>query len=190
MQIDRPIAIAIILFASIILVSILVVPEYKTFKILRVELGEKRAEYKAEFDYYAAITKTYFDLKGRPDDIRKVDNALPQDPNLGQLIYFLQKKAGENGMIVKDLFLSKSSTSTTISGASGSAKDLIFSINLIGDYVSLQSFISALENSARIFEISNISFNTGSQIKAPLPSFQSQINRAYSFNLQIKTYSY
>ena len=48
MQIDRPIAIALILFIILLLVFFLVVPEYNTFKSLQTQLGEKKAEYNAE----------------------------------------------------------------------------------------------------------------------------------------------
>ena len=63
MTFDRPIAIAITLFIILLLVFFLVVPEYKTFAKLQTELGEKKAEFNAEFDYYAAITKTFDDLQ-------------------------------------------------------------------------------------------------------------------------------
>ena len=84
MQIDRPIAIALTLFIILLLVFFLVVPEYKTFGRLQTELGEKKAEFNAEYDYYAAITKTYYDLQSRKEDIRKIDDALPQDPESRQ----------------------------------------------------------------------------------------------------------
>ena len=77
MTIDRPITIAVILFVILLLVFFLVAPEYNTFKKLQVELGEKKAEFNAEYDYYAAIVKTYSELQSRQDDIKKIDdNAL------------------------------------------------------------------------------------------------------------------
>ena len=91
MQIDRPIATALILFIILLLVFFLVVPEYKTFGKLQEELGEKKAEFNAQFDYYNAIANTYQQLQGRKDDIKKIDDALPQDPALGRVIYFLQQ---------------------------------------------------------------------------------------------------
>jgi Tfp pilus assembly protein PilO len=173
MNIDRPIAIALMLFIILLLIFFLVVPEYKTFEKLRAELGEKKAEFNAEFDYYAAIAKTYADLQGRKDDIKKIDDALPQDPALGKLIYFLQQTAKADGLIMKDLFLSKSSASSANADVS-SVKDVVFSMDLLGDYMSLENFIISLEKSSRMFEITNISFGSTSG----------------SFNLQIKTHSY
>ena len=176
MQIDRPIAIALILFIILLLVFFLVVPEYNTFKSLQTELGEKIAQFNAEFDYYAQITKTYYELQSRPDDIKKVDDALPQNSDLGPIIYFFQESAKANGLVVKDLFLSKTSPAATGPNVSP-VKDVIFSIDLLGDYASLENFIISLEKSSRIFEVTTISFTSTS-------------GPPYSFNLQIKTHSY
>ena len=179
MIIDRPITIALTLFIILLLVFFLVVPEYNTFGRLQTDLGEKTAEFNAEFDYYAAIAKTYSELQAHQDDIKKIDDALPAAsyPTLGGTIYFMQETAKENGLIIKNLFLSQSSSSNAGPGVSSSVKDLIFSIDLLGSYSSLENFISSLEKSSRIFEITNISFGS-------VPGSQ------YNFSLQIKTHSY
>lgn len=194
MKIDRPIAIALILFVILLLAFFLVVPEYNTFTKLQTELGEKKAEYNAEFDYYAAITKTYFDLQSRKDDISKIDDSLPQDPGLGKIIYLLERTALENGMMIKDLFLSKASSSSSSSSdqtnAGNNVKDIVFSTDLLGSYSSLEKFMISLEKSSRLFEITSISFGNNSQGKSGADQSQFQTDQAYSFNLQIKTHSY
>jgi Tfp pilus assembly protein PilO len=195
MKLDRPITSAIILFVILILVFFLVVPEYKTFKKLRADLGEKKAQYNAEFDYYAEITKQYYELRNREEDLKKVDDALPENPNLGKLIYYFQKASGESGMIVKDLFLSKTSVTPTNSNVSGSAvNDLIFSLDVIGSYSALDNFLASLEKSDRLFEVTSISFGSmGSSQNLSVPDdilSQFEIQQTYSFNLQIKTQSY
>lgn len=200
MQLDRPIAIALTLFIILLLAFFLLVPEYNTFKQLRVDASGKKAEYVAKFDYYTAIAKASLDLRNRSEDIKKIDDALPQDPALGRLINFLQATAAKNGLIMKNLFLSKSSSSggagTKSSSSSGAGtnasgvKDIVFSMDLTGSYASLGELMGSLEKSSRIFEISSISF--GSASKAPTgqsqPQFQTQ--QTYNFNLQIKTHSY
>ena len=55
MQIDRPITIGLILFVILLLIFFLVSPEYKTFVKLQTELGEKKAEFNAEYAYFSAI---------------------------------------------------------------------------------------------------------------------------------------
>jgi len=179
MTIDRPITIALTLFIILLLIFFLVVPEYNTFGKLQTELGIKKAEFNAEFDYYAAIAKTYYDLQSRQDALKKIDDALPnlpQNPTLGKLVYFLQETIKENGLIAKDLFLSKSSSSNVGVDASN-VKDIVFSVDLLGDYPSLERFMASLEKSSRIFEITSISFGSAS-------------GPPYSFSLQIKTHSY
>ena len=199
MQIDRPIAIALILFAVLLLVFFLVLPEYRTFKALREEFAEKKAEYDAKFDYYAAITKAYYDLQSREDGIKKIDSALPESPELGNIVYFLQKTAGENGIILKDLFLSKSAPSSTRTNDTKAIKDIAFTLDLIGSYSSLERFASSLEKSARLFEVTSISFGTsinpaaeasGQSGSSPKPQAQNKTQQTNSFSLQVRTHSY
>lgn len=193
MQINRPIATAIIIFITAVFVFLAVMPEYKIFKDLRQKLGEEKAEYNAKFDYFSAIAKAYNDLQGRPADLKKIDDALPEDPNMGPLVYFFQRKAMENGIMLSNLFLSKSSLVDT----EGSLKEVVFSINLKGNYFALENFIASLQKSSRIFEVTNVSFNYGDQSQpatstssSPAASVLSRLNAAYLFNLEVKTYSY
>jgi len=187
MQIDRPIAIALILFVILILMFFLIIPEYKKFQDLRQQLGEKIAEFNAEYDYYNAIDATYAELQEYKDSIKVIDDALPTDSSLGRLVYFFQKSGLESGLIIKSIFLSKSSAS----GSGESVKDLGFSLNILGSYDSLGAFIRTLEKSSRLFEVKSISFNSTSG-GPPISSGSSQfqIQQIYSFNLEIKTHSY
>jgi len=179
MTIDRPIAIAITIFITILLVFFLVTPEYKLFKQLQQQLGEKRAEYRAQFDYYNAIAETHAKLQDHQEEIKKIDDALPRDVDLGKLVYSLQETAGISGLTVKNLSLSKSSQAAPSQEMSATIKDLVFSMDLAGDYAALENFIISLEKSSRIFEISSISFSS-----SPTSSSSN------SFSVQIKTHSY
>ena len=192
MKIDRPIAIAVILFAIALLVFFLAAPEYNTFKKLQADLGEKKAQYNAEFDYYAEITKKYYELKNLEDDLKKVDNALPRDSDLGKLVYYFQKTATDSGMLVRDLFLSSSTAGSTDKKVESAIKEMVFSMSVMGNYSSLGSFLSSLEKSDRIFEIISISFSTDSSAKLTEGAAIAggQIQQIYNFNLQIKTHSY
>ena len=190
MKIDRPIAIALILFAVLLIVFFLVSPEYKTLKELQLELAEKRAKRIAEFDYYNEISRIYFDLMARQEDIKKIDNALPDIAESGRIVYFLQRTSLESGLMIKDIFLSKTGQSSSRNQQQSNLKEITFSINLLGSYSSLGQFLKALEHSERIFEVSNISF--GSSTTQPLVDglAQFQLEEIYPFNLQIKTHSY
>jgi Tfp pilus assembly protein PilO len=169
MAIDRTIIIVLIAFITIGLVFFLVLPEYREFKDLQKELTDKKAEYAKQYDYYNAIDNIFYDLQGQKSDLAKIDSALPKDSKLGEIINFLQRTIKDNNLTSRNLFFSKSSGK--------SVKSISFSIDLEGDYESLKEFMRALEESARIFEITNISFKSSAQ-------------PPYKFNLQIKTYTY
>ena len=96
---------------------------------------------------------------------------------LGKLVYFMQQTAQGDGLLFKDMFLSQSSPDSSTSSSVGSIKDIVLSVDLLGSYQALEGFIVSLEESSRIFEVTNISFG-------------SQSGSSYSFSLQIKTHSY
>src|SRR3989339_136408 len=188
MQIDRPITIAVIIFAVLLATFFFVVPKYKNLKNLQAELGQKNAEYLSKFEYYAQIKENYDKLQKRKSEIKKIDEALPKTADFGQLIYYFQKKTAENGLTLKSLGLSQSS-------ATGNIKNIIFSLNLSGDYFALENFISSLEASNRLFEISNISFGSPSQPSVPQTELQEggggataqfQTPGIFNFTFQVK----
>jgi Tfp pilus assembly protein PilO len=183
MRIDKPITIALILFAIVLLIFFLVYPEYETFKALQEDLGIKRAEYKAQFDYYSEISRNIVQLNAKAAGVSKVDSALPTDPELGSLVYYLQEQAAKSGLVLRSLFLSKVSGSS----AKNTVKDLTFSLNLTGNYASLGQLISYLENSARVFEIENINFGLG---ETSSDEMQFMTDSIYNFTMQIKTHTY
>ena len=154
-------------------------PEYNTFINLQTELNEKVAQYDASSGYYNAVTKTYNSLQNHKADLVKIDNALPATPDVGGIIYFLGQTATSNGMTTQNLFLSTASAANAQVDSANKIKNLVFFMSVYGDYASLQRFINALEQSARLFEITSISF--GSSIQA---------QNATSFSLQIATHSY
>ncbi len=191
MKIDRPIAIAIMFFIVLLLAFFFVVPEYKVFGQLQNELAEKKAEYNAEYDYYSAIAKTHGELVAHQEDLKKIDDALPTDPSLGNAVYFLQQTTKENGMLLKNLSLSKSSSGgNSAQPDKQTVKDIVFSMDLLGDYASLGRLIISLENSSRIFEITDISFGSASQAVFGGDQSQFQMTDVYSFKLQVKTHTY
>ncbi len=203
MQIDRPIAIAVIFFVVLLMLVYLVVPEYKVFKQLRMDLGEKIAEYDAEYAYYSEIDKVYEDIQSHKDEIAKIDDALPKDAEVGRIIYFLYKTATKSGVVLKDLSLTKSNVLNAQTGEERKLKTIAFSADLVGNYASLGKFMLNLEKSSRIFEVTSISFGsivesqaeqatssaTTSRIKAATRA-QLQNGQTYNFSLQLETHSY
>lgn len=176
MEIKKPILIILITIITSLLIFIFVSPKYNEFRVSQIKLGALETEYNSKYAYYAEVTRVYSELQLRKDSLEKVDDALPAVPRFSNLIYFTQKKASENGLVLKDLVFTKIS-----SPASGNrTRDIIFSVSLLGSYESLKNFIKALEKSANLIEVNSISFS----------SQASSSSSIFQFSLELKTHSY
>lgn len=196
MQIDRPITIAICLFIILLLTFFLAMPEYNTFKSLRLELGKKTAEYNAEYEYLSEIANLYNEIQIRKEDLQKIDDALPIGSNFGNLVYYFQNQTSADGLIIKSLFLSKSSSPGSKSDSNEAYQpqidmsDIVFSLNLMGSYSALENFIVSLEKSARLFEVKTISFGSQPAEQSFGAEAQFQTEQTHNFNLEVATHSY
>ena len=173
--IDRPIAIAIIVFLALLAGFYLTLPKYRQFRDLQTELSKKEAEFKGKAAYFSQVNYTLREIKKDPETLTKIDTALPENFSLDSLIYFLQKKTAENGLIFKKAMLTRASAVEKGS----TLKEAYFSLELLGSYASLKNFLSALEKSSRLIEVENITFNS-----------QQKFQQTYSFNIIIKVNSY
>lgn len=179
MQFSRPIFIFLIILATLFLVFFFVMPEYQTFAVLQTQLAQKTAQYNSANNYYNAITQTYNNLQTHQSDLAKIDSALPKNSDVGGLIYFLQATATSSGLQTQNLFLSTPSNSTPQTNSASTIKNIVFLMSVSGDYASLQKFITTLEQSSRLFEITSISFGSTTQPQ-----------KSTNFSLQIVTHSY
>ncbi|MBI1866391.1 MAG: type 4a pilus biogenesis protein PilO [Candidatus Staskawiczbacteria bacterium] len=193
MAVDRPITIAVIIFIIILLMYFFVAPKYYEFRDFQVKLGNAQAEYNGKFAYYSEVVRIFSELENSKESLDKIENAIPLKSQLADLIYFFQQKSTESGLIAKSILLTKFSPVTSESNM----KEIVFSLDLLGNYQSLKNFLSLIEGSSRLFEVNNIFF--GSQatnqppttpISQPLPANASLAQESYSFRLEIKTHSY
>jgi len=173
--IDRPIAIAVIVFLALLAGFYLTLPKYRQFRDLQTELSKKEAEYQSKAAYFSQVNYTLREIKKDPETLTKIDTALPEKFSLASLIYFLQKKTAENGLILKKATLTRASAA----GTGSALKEASFSLELLGSYASLKNFLSALEKSSRLIEVGDISFSS-----------REKFQQTYSFNMIIKVNSY
>ena len=191
MKIDRPITIAVIIFIIILLMYFFVVPKYYEFRNLQMKLGKAEAEYNGKFAYYSEVSRIFRELEDRKEALDKIDNAIPQKPQLADLVYFFQQKGAESGLIVEDMLLTKVSAAAT----SDDVKEIVFSLDVLGNYQCLKNFLYLMENSSRLFEMGGVSCGAqvdqaqGSQSQQS-PIAQSLSQQTYSFRLEVKTHSY
>ncbi len=151
--VDKPIVIAVILFIALILVFYMVMPQYNEFRGLLIKVGEKTAERDSKAAYYANITDTYYKLQQYSEGLKKLDTALPQTFNVSELLNLLYKKSVDSGIAIQNISIS----------SPGNVPDMKIKmtnvvLGLVGDYPSLDDFLTSLEISARLIEGENISF--------------------------------
>lgn len=181
MSVNRIFIAILLIVTTSLLVYFLVFPKYHEFKSLQTIVGSKQAEFNAKYAYYAEVNKVFNELSKRKDSLDKIAKALPDNISLAPIVYFLQKKGNESGLIIKNLFFTKASYSSQ----ANPIREIVFSMNVIGGYPALKSLLAGLERSASLFEVNSVSFNSPLSSKATNQQAQS-----YSFTLEVSTHSY
>lgn len=164
---------------TIALIFFLVLPKYDEFKNINLEVTIKKAEKNAKYAYYAEIDKVFMELEKRKEGVEKIDRAIPDQEDLSSLVNFFQEKSFENGLIIKNLFFTRSSGIDK----NKNLKEVAFSLNIVGSYSSLKNLLYSIEKSANLFEVGSISFSSAN---SKIPNAQ----QPYSFSIEIKSYSY
>ncbi len=182
MKLNRPVTIGLILIIIIIVGFYFVLPKYKEVKKFQVKVAEKEAELKAKEEYFRKLSETLQKLTEHEENVKKINTALPEKVSLPPLIYFIQDKTLENGLILGDLNLQGTSSLEKKTGL----KQTSFSLGVTGSYSAFRNFISSLEKSSRLIEISDVSFGA---LRKRTREEESPL-KIYQFNLGIKVYSY
>ncbi len=175
----------IIIFVVALVVALLFVfPKYKESSSLENKLAQNQAKYDADVEYYAKIASLSKDIDDKKDLLEKINIALPTDSSLAPLVYFFQKKGAESGLVVKSVVMTKNSSLAD----NKEIKDIIFTLNVLGNYQGLKNFLASLETSARLFEVNAIAF------KSPVASQDANKSKnqqqVYDFQLEVETHSY
>ena len=144
-------------------------------------LGQKQAEYIGKSVYYATISDLTKKIESNADSLQKVTTAVPSDVSLSSLVYFLQKKASEAGLVTKLVVFSK----VTQASKDKKLKIVTMTVNVSGNYQGLKAFLLSLEKSSRLFEINAIRFNSPQPLSRP-NQLQNQ-QQLYDFNLEMQT---
>lgn len=185
MEINKPILIVVVFVINLVAIFLFVIPKYEDSSHLDRVLAARQSEYENQSQYRLKLSSALRDLQVREDIVQKVDEALPSNPSLAEIIHFLNKKATENSLSVINITLSHRAAATEL-GTSASIKDISFMVNLTGSYLDLKRFLSSLEKSTRLLQVQTISLVPTSRTQV----VGQQVLKNYNFSLEIKTYSY
>lgn len=172
---NRQLIIGISLIVALILIVVLIWPKYQELSIFEKQIEGKKTELELETTYFAHLQQVSQELKQYENQLSKIDSALPQTSFLPDLLNFIQKAASQSGLLLKEI--SPVKTTQISSEETAQIKEVKLSLSLVGDYFSFKNFLSALETSARLIEVENISFSSPKE-------------GPFTFDLIIKVYSY
>lgn len=167
------------LFIPIILVCILAVgnfallPRYQYLETLKVQIAEKESELASREEYFSELRSLSKELDKYSEEFSKINFALPSSPNFSSLFEFLQNTCSGNRLILKKIGL----FTTSPSKLGEKIKESQVGVEVSGTFQDFMSFLSTVETSARLVEVSNISFTS------------SEEGNIFSFNLMIKVHS-
>jgi len=153
---EKPIFIFIFFLSALILSAFFTFPKYQEVMNLKSQIEAKRTVLQYKEDRLLQLKDLEEKLEYYKEPLEKLDSALPKDPDLPNLFNFLEKTALENGLILGEISsftVSPPKTKEQLGQAS-------VTFSLSGSYSSFKNFLDALEKSARLITLENLSFSS------------------------------
>lgn len=185
MKINKPVSIIIIAVITLLIVFLFAIPKYQESLVLQETVSQKQAEFTGKSNYYATIADLTQKIESNPESVAKINSALPPDFYLSSLVYFLQQKASEAGLVARLVVFSK----ITEPLPDRKPRSVNFTVNVAGNYQGLKTFLDSLDTSSRLFEVNSIYFRSESASdtsQKPIKISQ----KTYSFSIELETRAY
>jgi len=164
------------LLCILIFGTFVVLPKYRDFRVSNAEVSGKQAELASQEEYISQLESLSKKLEQYPEELSKINLALSPDVNLPSLFEFLGKACSENGLVFKKV--GSFSSDIFKEYEDEKIKETRIEFEVSGTFDALLSFLSTLEKSARLIEVSHISFVSPKE------------GDVFSFKMQVKVYSY
>jgi Tfp pilus assembly protein PilO len=171
---NKTLIIPICIISSIALGMGVISPKYNDYKLKLSEVEAKNIEVENLKSYYKELDEISNQLEKYSGEMSKIDLALPSEIFAPVLFDFFRNKAAESGLIL-DVPNSITSSPSKIDPVLQEHSATLF---VTGSYSSIKNFLEVLENSARFFEVENISLGSDNK------------DSVFSANLTVKFYSY
>jgi len=147
----------------------LVWPKYGQWQEIGQKIEDKTAEIKNRQNYYANLEQISADFSQYAANLKKIETALPVEMDAPALMSFAQAAAMQSGLIIKKIdyqYQERSDLNLTINNSFGEGVEpqagerlvhnYSISLELAGTYDNFKDFISRVERSSRLIEISMI----------------------------------
>ncbi len=172
--------------AALLVGGVLAWPKYQSLSTLNEGIKAKELELQSKTDYFNHIRKVSEQLEEYQESLSKINSALPDDALLPSTFNYLQNAASQAGLILEEVAVGSAGVfdqtqASAAKPAEGQIKTITLNLSLVGSYASLKSFISEIENSARIIEVRKIAFSS------PEEDEEEDI---FSFSIDVVTHNY
>lgn len=151
----------ILLFIVFLLGVYLVAPKYTQVRTLQKEVAKEELVLQQKQGYFSILQKISEGSKTHKEVLEKIQAALPEEFSLPSLLNFLQSKAAENGLILKNI-------GEVVPLPSAKIKEGGLHLVLRGTLPSFENFLKGLEKSSRLIEVETISLK---QTGVEMPEF-------------------
>lgn len=190
----------LILNLSIFLLLVFVIlaevkPTFSSVLNLRGEAALRKDEAEQERQVLEKIKSLSGAVDSRQSEVKRLEAAIPNSESKPELIAIMENLSSQNGLglmaisvepLPDDPKSRKERAENILQGAL--LKTLKLELKLTGNYDAFKSWLDAVENNLRIFDIQNISFsvkeNSGSQDQIA----SSKINPVMEYSVSVLTY--
>jgi Tfp pilus assembly protein PilO len=177
-RINYPILFLVFFFLSISIIILFLQPKYQEIQDLKNAFSEWEKAFQAQKEYFKKLREDDEKLKDYQEYLDKIDSALPENPSPVSFFNHLWNLSQANGLFLESIGRFSISASKEIQGLN----EIDTSFTLSGKYSDLKNFVYALERSARMIKIENISFKTPIKV---LPGEEG----TFDFSIGVKLYS-
>lgn len=180
----------ILLLGTAVVGLLYLAPSWQDFKNTRRDI-KNLGEISAELDEILASRDSLIDSINRisKEDLRRIDQALPQGPKAAEMLVILEGMAAGNGVAVKRVDLTSAVEAKTEAGGQprptgqaagvrpgGAFSEFPLGLGLAGNYDSFKKFLRDLESGIRLTDVQEISFTAPDK------------TGTFEFSLKLKTY--
>lgn len=171
---NKSIIIAICLIISFATGMGLDFPQYQRVKAKYFELEAKQTEIENAKNYYNKLASVAGEIQKYSEAILKIDSALPDEISYSEIFDFFQKSASDSGLILKDVGQISESQKTA-----SDTKEYGVELTLSGSYSNFKNFLYNMEKSAKLIEVTEVSFSSPEKNGSP-----------FLFAISVKFYSH
>jgi len=156
------ISISVIVFFAVFAIR----PTLLTMSDLIKEIEDKRKLDQAFNQKIAALSSAQNEYLTLQDRVTVLDEAIPSRPNLVESIKILERIASDHNLPITAISVSNIPEEPVELFVFEKTKrqNLIVSLTVSGDYLTIRQFVEDLKNTRRLFVIEAITFSTGDEL--------------------------